>query len=234
MTQRSGREPDRRQHRRIEAKGSVTLYALGNAHRGRLTDIAAGGMSVATEIVVPDGVLGSVVDLELRFDGPLGAWQRLTGRVSRIDGQGFAVAFDAPRAPALLRILEELDSASDASARVISVVLIDADAGRRTAVATGFRVTGCKVVEAPTPLEAIVRLGESRFEPDVIALANPQTGSADEMRAFIQREHPNSMLVTIGHELLDPAGLANWLSSAASTVDLPGRIRGLLFGARAR
>jgi hypothetical protein len=29
--------------------------------------------------------------------------------------------------------------------------------------------------------------------------------------------------------LLDPAGLANWLSSSTSTANLPGRIRELLF-----
>jgi CheY-like chemotaxis protein len=129
-------------------------------------------------------------------------------------------------------MIDELDTASLASARVISVVLVDQDAARRARIATGFRAIGCEVVEAATQLEAIVRLGESRFEPDVIALANPQPGTADDLRAFVERAHPHSMLVTMGHEILDPAGLANWLSSAASTADLPGRIRSLLFGAR--
>lgn len=232
MTQHSGREPDRRQHARIEPKGTVTLHALGNVHRGRLVNIAAGGVYVATEITVPERLLGRVVDLELRFDGPLAAWQRLAGRVSRIDADGLAIVFDAPTAPALLRMIDELTTASHASARLISVVLIDSDAARRAAIGEGFRVTGCQVIEAATPLEAIVRLGESHFEPDVIAVANPQTGTANEMRAFIEREHPNSMLVTIGHELLDPAGLANWLSSANATADLPARIRLLLFAPR--
>lgn len=50
MTQRSGREPDRRPPARIAPKGAVTLHALGNVHRGRLVSIAAGGVCVATEI----------------------------------------------------------------------------------------------------------------------------------------------------------------------------------------
>lgn len=230
MTQRPGREPDRRKHARIAPKGTVTIHALGNVHRGRLVNIGTGGMCVATEITVPDRLRGRVVEVELRFDGPLAAWQRLTGRVSRIDADRFAVVFDAPQTPALLRMIDELTTASHASTRVISVVLIDADPVRRAAFATGFRATGCEVVEAATPLEAVVRLGESHFEPDVIAVANPPTGTAaDEMRTFIEREHPNSMLVTIGHELLEPAGFAKWLSSATATADLPGRIRSLLF-----
>jgi hypothetical protein len=232
MTQSSGREPDRRQHARIEPKGTVTLHALGNVHHGRLVNIAAGGMCVATQITVPDQVLGRVVDLELRLDGPLAAWQRLTGRVSWIDGDVVAIEFDPPTAPTLLRMLDDLATASHASARVISVVLIDADPARREQIAAGFRVTGCRVIEAATALEAIVRLGESQFEPDVIAVADPQSDATHEMRAFIEREHPSSLLVTIGPELLDPAGLANWLSSEDAAADLPARIRSLLFAPR--
>lgn len=231
MHQRS--EPDRRHHVRIEPKGTVTFHALGTAYRARLANIGAGGMYVTTAITLADRLLGRVVELELRFDGPLAAWQRVTGRIARIDASGAAIVFDAPRAPALLRMIDELTTASHASARVISVVLIDADPERRASIATGFRATGCDVVEAATPLEAIVRLGESHFEPDVIAVANSEpAAAADEMRAFIERDHATSMLITIGPELLDPAGLANWLSSATTTAGLPARIRELLFRSR--
>ncbi|HET7373765.1 MAG TPA: PilZ domain-containing protein, partial [Gemmatimonadaceae bacterium] len=231
MTQRSSREPDRRKHARIEPKGTVTLHALDNVHRGRLMNIGSGGLYVATDVTVPVRLLDRVVDLELRFDGPLAAWQRRAGRVSRIDADGVAIVFDAPTA-GLLGMIDDLATASHASARVISVVLIDADAPRRATIAAAFRMTGCQVIEATTSLEAIVRLGESHFEPDVIAVANPQTGTTNEMRAFIEREHPNSMLVTIGPELLDPAGLANWLSSANASADLPARIRTLILTPR--
>jgi len=229
MTQR-GYEPDRRKHARIEAKGTVTLHALGAPHRARLANIGAGGMYVVVEGAVPDRLLEQAVDLELRFDGPLAVWQRLAGRVSRIDGKGVAVTFDAAPAAALLRMIDELSTASYASSRVISVVLVDPDGARRAAITAGFTATGCDVIEVATPLEAIVRLGESHFEPDVIAVANTSSGdAADEIRRFIEREHPNAMLVAIGPELLDPAGLARWLSSATAAADLPARIRSLLF-----
>ena len=229
------REPDRRRHPRIEPKGAVAIHALGNAHRGRLANISVGGLYVATDAPLPEGLLGHVVELELRFDGALAAWQRLTGRISRIAHDGAAIVFAAPTAPALLLVLDGLTTASHASARVISVVLIDADPPRRAAIAAGFRAAGCRVLEVATQLEAIVRLGESHFEPDIVAVANTQPVTAsDQMRAFVEAYHPSSMLVTIGPELLDPAGLANWLSETTATADLPARIRELLFTPRGR
>lgn len=228
-------ELDRRQHDRIEPKGTVTIHALGNAHRGRLVNIGVGGMYVATDVSLPDRLLGRVVDLELRLDGALAAWQRLTGRIGRIVAGGAAILFATPTAPALLLVIDRLTTASHASARVISVVLIDVDATRRAVVAAGFRAAGCQVVEVSTQLEAIVRLGECHFEPDIIAVANTQPATAsEEMRAFVEHYHPGSMLITIGPELLDPAGISNWLSETTSTADLPARIRTLLFAPRGR
>ena len=235
MSELAGREPDRRRHTRIAPKGTVTIHALGNAHYARLANIGVGGIYVATEVSLPDRLLGRVVGVELRFDGALAAWQRLSGRITRLEASGAALAFAVPTAPALLRMIDGLTTASHASARVISVVLIDADAARRAAIAAGFRAAGCLVVEVATQLEAIVRLGESHFEPDVIAVAStqPVTG-ADEMCAFVEHYHPTSLLVAIGPELLDPAGFDNWLPDTTATADLPARIRELLFAPRGR
>lgn len=233
MNQAARRESDRRRHVRMAPKGTVTIHALGNAHRGRLVNISVGGMYVATDVSLPHRLLGRVVDLELRFDGALAAWQRLTGRISRMAADGAAIVFDAPTAPALLLVIDKLTTASHASARVISVVLIDGDPARRGVIAAGFRAAGCDVLEVATQLEAIVRLGECHFEPDIIAVGNTHpANAAEEMRSFIEQHHASSMLVTVGPELLDPAGLANWLSAATAPADLPGRIRELLFAPR--
>ena len=218
---------ERRHHARIVAKGAVTLRAAGHAQRGRLVNVGAGGMFVRTLLSVPDRLLRCPVELDIRLDGGHAEWLPGTGEIRRIGEQGLAIAFDAPPT-ALLRMIDQLGTAARASARVLSVVLIDADPTRRSAMAAGFRATGCRVVEAATPLEAIVRLGETTFEPDVIAVADSQTSAAAEMRTFVEREHPGAKLVTIGDELLAPDGIAHWLSSTASTLDLPGRIRDLL------
>lgn len=235
MNEATGPAPDRRRHVRIAPKGTVTIDALGNAHTGRLANIGVGGMYVATDVSLPDRLLGRIVELELRFDGALAAWQRLSGRVSRIAAGGIAIVFAAPTAPALLLVIDKLTTASHASARVISVVLIDGDRPRRASIASGFRTAGCDVMEVETQLEAIVRLGESHFEPDIIAVANTQpVDAANDMRAFVEHYHPTSMLVTIGPELLAPTGLANWLSESAAATDLTARIRELLFAPRGR
>jgi hypothetical protein len=70
-----------------------------------------------------------------------------------------------------------------------------------------------------------VRLGESRFEPDVIAVADSQSADAEEMRVFVEREHPKAKLIRIGDETLRPEGLVHWLSSADPDADLPARVR---------
>ncbi len=226
MNETTRAPPERRRHARIIAKGAVTLHTAGPALHGRIANVGLGGMFVQT---VPRvlGLLRRPVDLEMRLDVGHAEWLPATGEIVRIDEHGVAIAFDTPPA-ALLRMLDQLGTAARASARVLSVILIDAGDARRSAMAAGFRAAGCNVIEAATPLEAIVRLGETMFEPDVIAVAESQTSAAAEMRAFIEREHPATKLVTIGDELFAPDGIAHWLSSTASYLDLPGRVREVL------
>jgi hypothetical protein len=54
------------------------------------------------------------------------------------------------------------------------------------------------------------------------------------MRAFIERDHPHVLLVTIGDELFAPDGMADWLSSADPKADLARRVRDVLVGQRRR
>ncbi len=228
MTDLPSARLERRHHARIIAKGTATLRTPDDTQRGRIANLGAGGMLVTLLGPGPDRLLGRAVEIEVRLDGRHAEWLNVTGRVIEVRGDSLAVSFDtAPEG--LLRMLDEHATASRASARIVSVVLIDADSQRRAAMVAGFRATGCAVLEGATPLEAIIHLGESSFEPDVIAVANshPST-SAEEMRAFIGRYHPNAKLVTIGDELLEPDGIAHWLSSSDPRTDLPRRIREVL------
>ena len=96
-------------------------------------------------------------------------------------------------------------------------------------MADAFRSAGCTVSETSTPLEAIVRLGELDFEPDLIAIADSMPGAiADDLRRFVIRDHPRVKLVTIGAELLHDATNGHWLSSAHPTADLVNRVRAVL------
>lgn len=218
---------ERRRHARVVAKGAVHLRADDYAQRGRIADLGEGGVFVLTSACVPARLVRRAVELEIRIDSGHAEWEHAMGEIVRIRAHGIAIAFDAPP-PALRRMIDQLATAARASARVMSVVLIDAEGDRRSAMAAGFRAAGCSVIEAATPLEAIVSLGETTFEPDVIAVADSQTSEAAEMRAFVEREHPGAKLVTIGDELFAPDGIAHWLSSSTSYLDLPGRIREVL------
>jgi len=177
--------------------------------RGRIANISAGGVYVITNVTLPVRLLARGMDIALRLDGASAAWREATGHVVRIRSGGVALAFGTTDTQ-LLAVIEELQSASLARSS-IAMVLIDAETQRRSAVAAGFRATGCSVVEAATPLEAIVRLGESSFEPDIIAFAGAEDVS--EMRAFVEREHPQAKLVKIEDALLQPDGFAHWLST---------------------
>ena len=233
MNDGTGTRAERRLHARIAPKGAVLLHALGQTTRSRIANIGEGGMYVLTRVTAPDRLLARVVETELRLDGADANWLRASGRIVRLQAEGLAIAFIGSAPARLVRLLDELTTASHANARVISVVLIDAAAQRRSAMAAGFRATGCAVIEATTPLEAIVRLGESTFEPDVIAVANTAAATeAEEMRAFIDRNHPNAKLITIGDEIFQPDGFANWLSSSNPDADLPDRVRDALVAPR--
>jgi PilZ domain-containing protein len=228
MTNQTGARPERRRHARITPKGTSLLRVDDLALHGRIANLGEGGMLVLTEVAAPERLLGRLAEAELRLDSSFAEWLHATGRIVRVASGGIAIAFDTLSSD-LRRMIDELSTASRARIRVLSVVLIDAEAQRRSVMSAGFRATGCGVIEAATPLEAIVRLGESSFEPDVIAIADSHPATAaDEMRSFVGRYHPNAKLVTIGDALLQPDGIAHWLSSADPASDLPARIREVL------
>lgn len=228
MTHRTSPSVERRRHVRIEPKGSVTLIVGDHAQQGRLVNLGHGGLFAATTVGVPQRLLSRTVQIELRLDGRLAQWQRVSGRVTRIGPPGIAIAFDTTPA-ALVRVIDEMSTASHARFRVMSVVLVDSELRRRSILAAAFRSVGCAVIESSTPLEAIFRLGESSFEPDLIAIADSIPGTvADELRDFIDRDHPDVKLVTIGDDLVEPSGVELWLSSADPAADLAARVRELL------
>jgi hypothetical protein len=233
MSDQSGDRLERRRHPRIGPKGSIIFRTPGYEQPGRIANVSQSGMYILTAVTAPDHLVGCAVEIEVRLDAGKAEWLTAKGRIVRIAPEGLAMMFDEPLAP-LLHMIDEQTTASHARSRVIAVVLIDADERRRSAMAAGFRSTGCTIVEASTPLEAIVRLGESSFEPDVIAVADSSSDAAEQMRAFVERDHPNVKLIRIGDELLRPDGFANWLSSSNPDADLPDRVRQALVTPRRR
>jgi hypothetical protein len=209
-------------------KGTVSFRSSDYDVRGRLANVGIGGLCATTLVTVPDRILGRTIELEIRFDTQHGAWIQLTGRVLRIGATSIAVGFDAVP-DNFDKLLDETLTASLQRNRVLSIVLLDATIERRARMAEAFRAAGCAVVDVSTPLEAIVRLGEFHFEPDVIAIADSlPTTISGELRRFVETEHPQAKLVTIGDDITEPEGLAHWLSSMNPGHDLAARVRSLL------
>ena len=222
------RPEDRRHDVRISPKGTALVRAGEYIIRGRIANLGRGGVSVRTRTTAPERLLGSRASIELRLDGQEAAWLELEGRVMRIGANTLALRLDVVPLR-FTQIIDETVAASHHNDRLLSIVLVDAMTARRQNMAEGFRRAGCAVVEVATPLEAIVRLGESHFEPDLIAIADslPEAIS-DELRRFVDDDHPNAKLVTIGDAETAPDGLIHWLSSANPHGDLAARIRKVL------
>ena len=219
---------ERRETLRIAPKGAVTLRSGEYSQHGRLANISRSGIFIATKVGVPDRLLAREASLEIRLDAGAAEWLTVSGRIARIAPAGVAITFDTPNAT-LAGMLHDASSASDASLRLLSVVLIDNDERRRQLMSEGFRAAGCTVLAVGSPLEAIVRLGELSFEPNVIAVSDSyQSDDARQMRDFISSRHPDAQLITIGDELLEPEGIDYWLSSADPARDLAHRVRDVL------
>lgn len=217
---------ERRKHARIALKGTAILLAGEHAVRARLVNLSEGGFLGSTLITPPRRLLGRSADIELRLDDRFSQWNRLEGKIVRIANERVAICFNAT--PALVRLVDGMTVASRARERVISVILIDEDAARRKLLAEGFRIVGCTLIEAATSLEAIVRLGESSFEPDMIAVADSiPAATANDMREFVGRNHPNVKLVSIT-DVIDPAVNIFQLTPEDLRGNLTGAIRRVL------
>lgn len=225
MDPRSG-VVERRKHPRVALKGTAILLAGAHAVRTRLVNLGEGGFLGSTLVTTPTRLLGRSVEIELRLDDPHAEWNRLEGKIMRIENARVAIGFHAT--PAVVRIVHSSSVAARARNRVIAVILIDEDATRRKLLADAFAEVGCSLIEAATSLEAIVRLGESSFEPDVIAVADSiPAATANEMREFIARHHPQVKLVSIT-EVIDPGINIFQLTPEDLRGNLVGAIRRVL------
>ena len=223
-------QAERRRDVRISPKGTAIMriaradpYVL----QGRVANLSRGGLLIATRTTAVQRVLGERIDVSLRLDGGETNWFELGAQVMRINASSIAMSLiTVPLG--FTQYIEDTVTRSERNDRMLSIVIVDATAERRSAMAEAFRSGGCTVIEVSTPLEAIVRLGESDFEPDLVAIADSQPAeTSDEMRRFVEIEHPGARLVTI-NDAASAEGLELWLSSMNPHADLAARIRRVL------
>jgi CheY-like chemotaxis protein len=183
----SGGEPigvDRRQHVRVVANGSVILYGHETT-RGRLSNVSSAGMAMRLAEGGPRCSCGEPVEIELHLDRTGATWLRFRGEVVRSDEREVAISFTAVPLDFAQVVQDALVSALEGAA-LAHVLLVDADAERRTSFAALLRRAGCRVVEAATPFDAIAHLGGSAIHSWVVAIASTVPAStADELQRFL-------------------------------------------------
>lgn len=221
---------ERRRAPRLAPKGTVVFPSLDAPVHARIVDLGLGGARVRALDPPPTTLVSTRVELAVRLDGRSAEWIELGGTVVRIGpDHDLALAFEHVPAAYEQLVRDEL-RATNALGDITRVVLVDRTPERRGVLAAAFREAGCDVVATSTPLEAIVRMGEARYEPQLIAITDTfPDWVAEELRAFLHAEHPRARMVVVGASVLAPsASGSDWLSSADPRGDLVARIRRLL------
>lgn len=231
------RPHERRRATRVRSKGSIQVRHGTRLIRARLLDLSSTGSCARAEL--PLGlivVVGKPVRVEIRLDACPAKPFSLLAHVLRVDvvTRTLAIEFDEiPRDFAdcvhdeLLAALEH-----DTSPRLI---LIDTAIARRRMIANAFRAAGCQVTEAATPLDAIVLLARSQFEPAVIAIADTIPESvADELRDFVVVEHPDAHMVAISRSATRRNPAESWLSASYMHASLHSRVSRVMTAHKSR
>jgi hypothetical protein len=217
---------ERRRTMRVRSKGSVRFRHGAQLIRGRILDLGVCGVCVRIEEPVGLGVyIGESVRLEVRLDARQKSYA-LDGRVLRSRAATGVIAVELNGVPSDFEscVADELVAAGKHDA-LPHMILVDVAVGRRHAFARAFRYAGCHVTEVATPLEAIAQLGQLRFEPGVIAIADSVPESiAEDLRSFLGREHPEAHMVAIGRSNRYPKLGGSWLSWAGTRDDLELRV----------
>jgi hypothetical protein len=211
---------------RVRSKGSVRIRDGARLIRGRILDIGVGGLSVRAE--VPIG-FASLARTSVRVDVSLDACTKqfsLAGHVLRSEAATKEIAIEFDEVPRGFEdcVKDELLAAVEHDT-LPRMILVDTVAKRRGVFAKAFRGAGCSVTEVSTPLEAIARLGQLRFEPGVIAIADsvPESIAAD-LREFLCEHHPEAHMVAISGSSRRRHRGESWLSWADTGDDLPLRV----------
>ena len=192
---------DRRHVQRVCSTGSVTIQLCAEEIRARIEDLAVGGVRLILDPASKLLPIGGVrARMDLRLDGSSAGWLRTTGHVLRVRRalRTIAVQFDDVPSDFEDLIQDELLGALERD-RSTAVLIVDAVDHRRRLLAEAFRVAGCHVTEARTPLEAIFYLDDSRLHAALVAVADTEpTHTADELRRFVSDEYPRLRVIGVG------------------------------------
>lgn len=203
---------DRRQHVRVVANGSAIVYGHATM-RGRLSNISSGGMVMRPGEGEPRCGLGEHVEVELHLDRTGATWLRFRGEVVRSDHSDLAISFAAVPLDFADVVQDALVSALEGAA-LAHVLLVDANAQRRSPFAALLRRAGCRVAEVATPLDAIAHLGGSAIHSWIVGVASTVPAStAEELQRFLSESDPPVDVRTLGNK--SPTSALAWFTATA-------------------
>lgn len=222
---------------RVRPKGSIRVHCGSRVVRGRMIDLALGGVSIRTERTSHlRELVGARVGVELRFDTGSPKPFSLHGHILRASTTAKTVVIQFADVPSGFEdcVQDELLAALEHD-KAPHVIIVDAVVHRRHTIASSFRRSGCEVIEVSTPLDAIARLGRGRFEPGVIAITDTLPEEvAEDLREFLSGEHPEAHMVAIGRSRRHRARASSWLSSTDPKCDVDVRVGRLVTAHAAR
>lgn len=181
---------EQRRTMRVCSKGAVMLRCGSRLIRGRIHDLAAGGVNVHAELPLGfQALTGRCVHVDLGVGERAPRWFALDGHVVRasVGTKTIAVAFDAVPSAYEDWVQDRLLEAIEHD-QLPPMILLDVDTFRRTAIADALREVGCRVTEAATPLAALAHLARATGEAPVIVLPDSiDEAVAEELREALER-----------------------------------------------
>jgi CheY-like chemotaxis protein len=196
---------------RVRSRGRVEFHDADLV--GRIADVAVDSVRIRTRRPPPTGTRA----ISVRFDHRPETSFELIGHVIRWSRTAVVLELDTVPKGFTDLVTRELEAARSEES-MPRVILVETPSVTRTAIADAFRSHGCKVIEVSSPLEAVYRLAEARFEPAIIAVADTfPRAVANDLREFLAEAHPDAHMIAIGASAIgrDPAG--SWLSDRTSS-----------------
>ncbi|MDB4956859.1 MAG: hypothetical protein JWO36_4428 [Myxococcales bacterium] len=179
---------ERRRAARVSPRGTAVLHGKQLTVTARILNVGDGGICVQADYFpVLEPWTNATVTVDVQIEGR--RWVTVAGRVVRTDSNTGELVVTFDRTPDEFRELVTLEVLADVERDLAPfIMLVDAAADRRTSIAEAFRGAGNVVVEAATPLEGLMRLCESEYAPEIIAIADTISEElAAELRELIVR-----------------------------------------------
>ena len=217
---------ERRRAMRVRSKGSVRIHHGDRLIQGRILDLCVGGVSVRADLLIGlASHAGEPVRVEVKLDACSKQFA-LAGHFLRSlpETNVIAIEFDHAASDFTDFVQDELLAAAEYDT-LPRMILVDKIAERRGVFAKAFRGAGCSVTEVSTPLEAIASLGQLRFEPGVIAIADSVPESiAEDLRDYLCEQYPETHMVAIGGSNRGRNQAGSWLCWGDARHDLRLRV----------